>query len=426
MDRHMGSGSSNPYYGDMMSDLIKAGPEPGMSQMHNSVPGSAASQPDMSAFASSIPQGNSGLDAAWALANLPEVPGLDKQILAQALMSQASTALLNAELATSKDKLIDSLMRLSEKVQQDREGGASGPGGNHHGNNGGGGNGSLVQPIRVMTQQNSASGSYHSGGAASVNTWSNPSTPNSGADSSAPSGPEQQQQQQQQHGGSSMPIPGQHRPGVHHMFPQKNFPNKFSPQQNGRGNGGNIHSPIPAGFEKRPGSSGGGGGGSGGFPGGPSPPGPGGFRGGRGMPFPFPRQQQQRHVCDPSGDAKPGSDRFPSGPFPLPEHLSMLERGPGPFPKEFPGLPHHHRSHFIEDLFPHEYGGMPPFPSHLKYPHNLPPHLPPEAYEYFPYDPYFQGCLAPTFFGPNDMFFDMLPPHFYGLPHFFPGFKPPR
>ena len=352
------------------------------SSPHHQMASSASAQGEMNAaFLGAHPS----LDA-WSLASLQEATGIDKQLLTQALMSQASNALMNNELFNNvnKEKLYDSLMRLSEKSQQDKEGGASGPGPNNHG---------FMQPIRVTTQSGGSS-LYHGGGAAaSMPGWSNPGTPNSIADSAPSSSCDTQSTQ----------APNQRL----HMFPQKSFPNKFSPP--------NLHtnnSPVSAAFDQRPGSNTN-------FQ--CNTPQGGGFRG-RPVPFQYPRQ---RHISESSGDGKSGAERFQQGPGP--EQFGSMDHG-APFPNDFPGL-HAHRSHFIEEFLPPEYAGL-PFPPHLNYPHSFPPHLhavPPDGYEYYPqYDPYFQGRIGPSFFGPNEMFFDMFPPHFYGLPHFFPGFKPPR
>ena len=91
------------------------------------------------------------------------------------------------------------------------------------------------------------------------------------------------------------------------------------------------------------------------------------------------------------------------------------------------------RSHLIEEFLPPDYANIPPPPFGFKFPPGLPHHLAgsppysPDGRDFFPphFDPYFHGRMPP-FFGPNDMFFDVLPPHFFGLPQFFPGMKPPR
>lgn len=47
-------------------------------------------------------------------------------------------------------------------------------------------------------------------------------------------------------------------------------------------------------------------------------------------------------------------------------------------------------------------------------------------YEFYPFDPYLHGRGTPTFFGPNEVFYDLTPPQFYGMPPPFMGFRPLR
>uniref|UniRef100_T1JKE6 Uncharacterized protein n=1 Tax=Strigamia maritima TaxID=126957 RepID=T1JKE6_STRMM len=47
-------------------------------------------------------------------------------------------------------------------------------------------------------------------------------------------------------------------------------------------------------------------------------------------------------------------------------------------------------------------------------------------YEFYPFDPYLHGRGTSTYYGPNEVFYDLAPPTFYGVPPPFMGFRPLR
>jgi hypothetical protein len=266
--------------------------------------------------------------------------------------------------------------------------------------------------------------------------WSNPSTPNSVTDSAPSSGYESQgiaipnriqmlQQQQQQ---------SQKLTGGGHKFPQQ-----F------RGGAGSNRSPVPNGMERgRPG-----GfqhhGGRPGFPHGASGPmGRAGAAGSGGNYWSNPYRNQQHSYGDEG--MTPGGKFAHQNHHTVPQlrdrlhqhqinhHMSALDQ----LALERGGLiPHtsqQQQQRIFEEILQAEYAGIihNMQQGHLasKFPPGVPPHLIPhlaasEAGMDFipPFDPYM--CrMPPSFFG-GDMVFDMPPP-FFGMPHFFPGFKQHR
>ena len=295
-------------------------------------------------------------------------------------------------------------------------------------------NPSFMQPIKVMTQalhhhhhphphHQGHHLSHHQGAApptagtassfASNQTWSNPSTPNSMSEAGTCSSLDSQGVSLQNAAtGGRYPF----------MFQQK-AQQRFSPHSpSSRGN----QSPIPPFLDRR------------GF---------GQFRGRTVASLP----PRHRHSSEESRYSSPPDDRgslaqekftsysAPHASMSAPEHhLAQDGSSNAFFPKEFP----YQRNPFFEELLASDavsnqaFGPAPPppflrpdgkFPATFQNKMRGSPHAgftSAEGMEYYPFDPYFQGRMTPTFFGPNEMFFPDIPPHhFYGLPPYFPGFK---
>ncbi len=335
----------------------------------------------------------------WSNQGFQEALSIDRNLLAQALschhITQQQLEMLAAKelMAANKDKMFDASHNMQDQVDNphlDKEGMTHTQ---QQGRN-------FMQPIRVMTQNNN--NGYNNN--QTMQGWSSPNTTNSTSDSVP--------------GFDSKSNMQMSNPRLQ-LLQHKGFPPKFSPGQSPHNHSPNAAYDKHAYFNR------------------------GGMRGQR-YPF-FPRQRHHSDNNDlkqaaaaamvaAAAAAAANGERFPP---PKNDHHSPPESSnhvnkPG-FSKDFSA---HSRSHFIEDFLPPDYPGFPPPPlggPFGKVPPNLPPHLQgsppfgPDGMEYYPpYDPYFHGRMTPTFFGPNDMFFDMIPPHFYGMTHFFPGFKPPR
>jgi hypothetical protein len=142
---------------------------------------------------------------------------------------------------------------------------------------------------------------------------------------------------------------------------------------------------------------------------------------------------QQVQTGTPPGDHMQHEHRLPPN-YPIPEQF--MDRN-SPFMKDNMRRPQQR-----EDMQFPDYPGMGPVPvpPHLirqvqeKYPFMPQPHIPgvppglsQEALEYYAalgMDPY--GRI-PAFFGPNDVFYDIPPPHFFaGMHPYYSGFRPPR
>lgn len=118
-----------------------------------------------------------------------------------------------------------------------------------------------------------------------------------------------------------------------------------------------------------------------------------------------------------SSHSEYGNDRY----SPHPDYKFSLR---GPYPPPFDG-----------DFLPPElmnpnstlshngHNGMRYPPPQFVHPSSsLPGEMPYDLY----FDPYMHGRGTPTFFGPNEVFYDLAPPPFYGMPPPFMGFRPLR
>ncbi|XP_064643556.1 uncharacterized protein LOC135497655 [Lineus longissimus] len=143
----------------------------------------------------------------------------------------------------------------------------------------------------------------------------------------------------------------------------------------------------------------------------------------------------QGQIGTPPGGDHMQHERLMPHNYPIPEQF--MDRN-SPFMKDNMRRPQQREDNM---QFPDFSGvGPMPIPPHLmrqiqeKYPYMPQPHMPgvppgmsQEALEYYAalgMDPYGR---FPAFFGPNEMVYDIPPPHFFaGMHPYFPGFRPPR
>ncbi|XP_074653544.1 uncharacterized protein LOC141907706 [Tubulanus polymorphus] len=319
----------------------------------------------------------------------------------------------------------------------------------------------FMQPIRVHTQTLSSSGQTNN----SLQSWSNPSTPNSTSDSMSasssyestgipvPTSRYQLPHQQQQHNRQQQ-LP-QQQPVRNHR--------KFSPRTNGDSPVLNMERLVMQSFAPTSASS----------TANQKPNVPRAIQGSgelksipvgsnasmndlaKGMAavtagLSVTRQQQQHHQQQQplhgsnQQQQQQQSERvnFPNSNIPIPERFLAAERL-SPFHQHLQHQQQHQQQQqrMMREELPQftaaDFNGMagftlPPFLRSFPPPPCMPPPpgasaaYAPDGMEYFAFDPSLHGRLPqPGFYGPNEIFYD-IPPQFYGLPQFYPGIRPPK